>query len=297
MSPLWSTTLIGLIAFASNLVADADSASASMQRDPSDWVYLDNGNVRLGVMRSSGAAIGFLAESGSSRNLLNHFDRGRFVQQSYYGDSDGSLWDKRTWCYNPVQGGDWHGKTPSLLQLKSDSKTLYSRSIPVHWATGELLRECVMEQWIELQGKLVHARFQMTYNGTNTHAPRHQEIPAIFVDPALNTLVTYSGTAPWTGGPLMRRVPGTNNEYLKIPEHWVAWVDTNNFGIGAYVPAAEEVTCYKFHGGSGSDCSYVAPIKTLSLQPGLKFTYDAWFTIGVVDQIRKQFTGLSRKTP
>ncbi len=48
-----------------------------------DWVYLDNGKVRLGVLRSSGAGIAYFALVGAKKNLLNHYDRGRLVQQSY----------------------------------------------------------------------------------------------------------------------------------------------------------------------------------------------------------------------
>lgn len=274
----------------------AESAPGSAPgTEAEDWVYLDNGVVRLGVVRSSGAAIAFLAESGAPRNLLNHFDRGRLVQQSYYGDNDGSDWNKRPWRYNPVQGGDWRGKSPRLLELRSDSTSLYSKSLPRHWATGAELPECVMEQWITLKGNLVHARFQMTYSGAATHAAHHQEIPAIFVDASLATLVTYNGDAPWTGAALARRTPGPQNEYLKITENWVAYVDEEDFGVGAYVPIATDITCYRFLGGSGSDCSYVAPITTFALKPGLKFRYDAYFAVGPVDRLRAQFSTLRKE--
>ena len=254
-----------------------------------DWVYLDNGKLRLGVIRSSGAAMGFLALSGSTTNLLNHYDRGRLVQQSYYGDADGSLWGQQAWRYNPVQGGDYHGKSPRLLELRSTSTNLYSRSVPRHWATGADLSECWMEQWITLQDMVVHARFQMTYQGTNRHAARHQEIPAIFVDASLSTLVTYTGSAPWTGALVSRRTPGPTNEYLPIHENWVAYVDGRDFGVGAYVPVATEATCYRYPGKSGSDCSYVAPIQTFALTPGLRFTYDAYFSVGRLEDLRTRF--------
>jgi hypothetical protein len=39
----------------------------------------------------------------------------------------------------------------------------------------------------------------------------------------------------------------------------------------------------------------VAPITTLALKPGLKFTYDAYLAIGSVEQLRKQFYAI-RKT-
>lgn len=255
-----------------------------------DWVFLDNGVVRLGVIRSSGGGMGFLGASGSSRNLLNHYDRGRLVQQSYYGDEDGSRWGERPWRYNPVQGGDYRGKSPRLVELRSDATRLYSKSVPLHWATGVELNECVMEQWITLEGGVVHARFQMSYNGESSHGARHQEIPAIFVDASLATLVAYTGEKPWTGGGLTRRTPGAKNEYLKITENWVAYVDAEGFGVGAYVPTAEEATCYRFLGGAGSDCSYVAPLVTFALKPGLKFSYEAYFAIGAVEDLRERFS-------
>ena len=282
-----------ILAFAALLGSAAADTAPTVQSD--DWVYLDNGKLRLGVFRSSGASIAFLAPSGSSRNLLNHFDRGRLVQQSYYGDSDGSLWDKRPWRYKPVQGGNYRGKSPRVLELRSDATSLYSKSVPLHWATGKELSECVMEQWVTLEGSIVHARFQMTYGGTTAHSPHHQEIPAIFVDASLATLVTYTGTAPWTGAALTRRTPGPKNEYIKIAENWVAYVDAKDFGVGAYVPIATDATCYRFLGGSGSDCSYVAPIATFALKPGLTFTYDAYFAIGSLEQLREKFSNV-RKT-
>ena len=87
------------------------SASAAAEpADKDDFIFLDNGRLKLGVEKSSGAGIAWLSASGSERNLINHFDRGRLVQQSYYGKEDGSLWNKQPWRYNPVQGGDWRGK-------------------------------------------------------------------------------------------------------------------------------------------------------------------------------------------
>jgi hypothetical protein len=265
------------------------SALAQPGLDAENWVFLENDHLRLGVIRDSGAAIGHLGPAGSGKNLLNHFDQGRFIQQSYYGDADGSNWVDRPWRYNPVQGGDYRGKRARLLELRSTRTTLYSKSIPLHWASGDELAECVMEQWIELRGPLVQVRFQLTYRGEKRHQPRHQELPAVFVDASLDTLVHYAGDSPWTGGELIRRQPGQTNEYFKTPERWSAWVNRDDAGIGVYVPVADEVTCYRFAGGAGSECSYVAPIATFALEPGLIFSYDAYFAIGPLDDLRATF--------
>lgn len=297
---LLSLTFAVLTALASVSPARAETPSVP-KADPAptpsseDWVYLDNGQIRLGVLRSSGAGIAFFARVGAKRNLLNHYDRGRLIQQSYYGDEDGSMWNKRPWRYNPVQGGEWQGQGGRVLELKSDKTSLYAKTQPRHWASGALLTECVMEEWITLEDKLAHLRFQITYNGTKTHAPRHQEMPAVFVDQLFSTMVTYQGDDPWGGGKLTRRQPGLKNEYVRLPEHWAAYVAGGNEGLGVYVPLANEATCYAFRGGNDSNCSYFAPIGTFALKPGLVFTYDAYLATGEPEDMRALFQKLHEK--
>jgi hypothetical protein len=85
-----------------------------------NWHYLDNGKVRLGVNLNAGACIGWFSKSGSQDNLLNAYDVGRYVQQSYYGDEDGSDWNGKPWRYNPVQGGSWKNVPAEVMETKSD---------------------------------------------------------------------------------------------------------------------------------------------------------------------------------
>jgi hypothetical protein len=79
-------------------------------------MFIDNGKIRLGVDLASGGSVFYLSESVPRRNLLNGFDRGRFIQQSYYGDSDESRW-------NPVQGGDYKGLAAGLIEHTSTSES------------------------------------------------------------------------------------------------------------------------------------------------------------------------------
>jgi len=255
------------------------------------WAYLDNGSVRLGVKKSSGAAIGYFSTSQSRRNLLNHYDHGRLVQQSYYGNSDDSMWAKTPWRWNPVQGGDYKGHASTLLELRTEKETLYAKTRPRHWATGEDLAEVTMEEWIKLTGKVAHVRFKMSYTGTNHHSVRDQEIPAFFAEPELVTLVLYDGKEPWTGGALSRSGPGWPNESRRMTENWAAYVGTNDFGIGAYVPVATNLTCYRY-GKRITDrdaCSYFAPLTRFAVTPGLVFEYDLYLTIGTSAEIRETF--------
>ena len=263
--------------------------AAGKETPKEEWTHLDNGQIRLGVKVSSGAAIGYLSASSSKHNLLNHYDHGRLVQQSYYGKEDGSLWNKKPWRWNPVQGGDWRGSPARVLEIKADKTTLYAKTLPKHWASGEDLPEVVMEQWITLTGRLAHVRYRMTYKGDVEHPRTHQEIPAFFAQPELSTLVLYDGDKPWTGGAPKRLQPGWPNEGHKITENWAAYVDENDRGVGAYVPVAKEITSYRYKGGSGSDCSYFAPLATFAVKPGLTFEYDAYLAIGTSAEMRAAF--------
>ena len=79
-----------------------------------------------------------------------------------------------------------------------------------------------------------------------------------------------------------------------MAENWVAYVDDQDKGVGVYVPIASEATCYRFKGGAGSDCSYVAPLTTFALTPGVVFAYDLYLTLGSTDEIRARFRQLHR---
>jgi hypothetical protein len=251
------------------------------------WHYLDNGQVKLGVNLNAGACIGWFSAAESKDNLLNAYDVGRYVQQSYYGDEDGSDWNGKPWRYNPVQGGSWKNEPAEVLETKSDATSFYAKTKPRHWATGTFTPECVMEEWLRLEGKLARLKFKMTYTGKQEHKPRHQELPALFVMPKLDTLVFVDAEKKIT-----RQQPGFPNEYIKVGEPWCAWVDSNDHGIGIFMPHTSQITCYRVCNANKGDCSYLAPIQTFALKPGLVFEYEVVLTLGSVEQIRAEFEKL-----
>ena len=260
------------------------------------WEYLDNGRVRVGIDKSRGACIGFFAESATGRNLLNHYDEGRFIQQSYYGAADGSKWNGKPWVYNPIQGGHHKGRRSRLLEFNRDNKKkmISAKIQPLSWASGVSCPEAIMGVTISLDGSLAKIRFRMDYTGKDQSVIRDQEMPAVFVDAELPNLV-YS-----EDGKLKRRVPGWPNQRGKATESWVAYLDDKDWGIGICTPGTESFTCYRFKGDgktgpTGSACSYVAPLRRFSLQKGLAVDYEVFLTIGSLAEIRKRFALLKRK--
>jgi len=268
------------------------------ERATNDFVFIDNGELRLGVKKSSGAGIAYLALSATGENVINHWDRGRLVQQSYYGAEDGSLWNKKPWRWNPVQGGDWHGNPAQVLELKVERDSLYAKSMGKHWASGADLPDVIFEEWISLTGRLAHVKFRMTYTGTNTHPKIHHELPAVFVEPQYDTLLVYEGTNAWRGDSVNRSKPGWPNESRKFTEHWAAYVDKNDFGVGVLVPVADALTCYRFGDGKREhgSCSYFAPLKRFAITSGMRFEYDVWLTIGSAADIRSRFSAIHSST-
>jgi hypothetical protein len=268
------------------------------------WVFLDNGHVRLGVNMDAGGSIGWFSHSHSSENLLNAFDHGRYVQQSYYGDKDGSDWNGKPWRYNPVQGGSWKGVPATVLETRADKDALYVRTRPRQWAGGGDVEDMVLEQTLSLEGGLARLRYRMRFTGGMEHKATHQEVPAVFVMPRYDTLVycegaggggKASGAVAWSGGELTRRQPGFPNEPVRFGEPWAAWVDANDQGIGIYFPHTDFATTYRVRNSGVGDCSYLAPIKTFALRPGLVFEYEAVMAIGTSGQIRAVFSRLHQR--
>ncbi len=266
------------------------------EKTSGQWEYLDNGVVRIGIDKSRGACIGYFSQSKTRRNLLNNYDEGRFIQQSYYGRPDGSKWNGKPWVYNPVQGGHSKGKKSRLLKFSRDQekKTISARIEPLSWASGIACPEALMGVTIALEGPLARVRFRMDYTGKDQSAVHDQEMPAVFTDAELPNLV-YS-----ENGKLKRRVPGWPNERGKATENWVAYLDGKDWGIGICTPGTETFTCYRFKGDGktgpdGSACSYVAPLRRFSLQKGLAVDYEVFLTIGSLAEIRSRFDQLRNK--
>ncbi len=276
--------------------------AASPRAQPADsWDYLDNGVLRIGVDRSRGAAIGYLALSKDKRNLLNHHDEGRFIQQSYYGDRDGSLWGKKPWTYNPVQGGSYKGEDAKTLDFRKTSSELYAKVEPLHWASAKPCPEAIMQEWISLDGPLANIRMRLDYSGPTQKANAHQEMPAMFVDYALPHLMFERD------GKLVKHAPvdlGKDLQPEGVAYHggWLAFVDDKNFGIGIRTPGTDKAVTYRHKGNGstgpkGSACSYVAPVRTLQMKQGSVVDYQFQLTIGTLDEIRARFDKLPKVTP
>lgn len=267
-------------------IAFLSSASAGVKET---WRFLDNGIIRIGVNESAGAAVGWFSESGRDLNLLNHFDYGRYLQQSWYGESDGSSWNGKPWIWNPVQAGSWKGIPARVLDFECRGNRIFARSIPRHWAGGNEIRKMFFEESITLSGHLAKIHFTAAYRGTVTHPIHDQELPAVFVNPDFSNLcfIKAGESAPQS----IR--PGWPNERHQIAGGWVAYLDERGRGLGIDVPGTKMITCYRAPGDKNNRakgaCSYVAPVSQMEIKPGFHYEYDVYLTIGTLPEIRHRF--------
>jgi hypothetical protein len=254
-------------AAAAGLTALGGTDAGTEQQSTDDGIWLGNRSFRVGLLRSSGGAIGWISPPGGERSVVNSFDRGRLVQQSWYGDEDGSDWNGRPWRWNPV-----------------------------HWAAGTDIADAVMTQKVALQQELIRIDYRFQYHGTVSHQPRHQELPAVFTGPEYSRLAVCTSDRPSTDAALHFRTPGWPNEYLPMTEHWVALLNGEDWGLGCYVPRASQLTCYRAGQGSAAAgaCSYFAPIDTIAVTPGFDMRWTVWLTLGEVTGIRRRFQELQR---
>ena len=276
--------------------------SARNRGNPDRPAFIENDQVRIGVDLASGGAISYFSQRHPERNLVNHHDTGRFIQQSYYGDRDGSQWSGHPWRWNPVQGGGCHGKKAEVLDAQITPAEIYVKTEPKLWATDADVPGATMEEWIQLHGKCARLHFKFTYHGSRRNNAAQQEVPAVFVDGELSRLVAYAGNKPWTEAPLTYREVGWPNQQISADENWAAYVDEHDWGLGVYFPGTSTITAYRYRpaknpttGPDGDACSYLAPTQSLTIRPGFTHAYDVALMIGTSAEIRRAFYELHKK--
>ena len=187
--------------------------------------------------------VGVTAESenckrhlSDSVNLINIYDAGREIQQSYYADVGGSMeeatgangYQRYTsftadpngyyWPYNPVQGGDEACNVSQIIDYQVSDNQIYVKTRAMDWANGYGLKENMdnplyeerkngrttksyIENWYEIKdNKLYVTNRFIDWNGFTDmdYIPGHNlEIPATYIVHPLNNYVCYEGDEPW----------------------------------------------------------------------------------------------------
>ena len=293
---VWGTWLLGSV-FGSHARAQAVDE------------FLENSTLKIGVNAGSygGAIVWFSGSNGT--NLVNVFDKGREIQQSFYaGDSitaanQSPAWSP--WSWNPIMVGDYAGNVSPVLALSKSAGQIYVKTQPLLWDRNNQLSQSYMEQWISLHPTLpnvvtVDCRFTSFRDADDAWgapAMRDQELPALYFVSTLNTIKAYTGNAPWTNGELAT-IPNSPSSgtfpwsYYDPTEPWTACVDENGSGVGVYTPIATTFLAGKYGAGVTTNpfdvsTMYIAPLGQYAFQADTVFSYRFYLILDNLPAIRE----------
>ena len=286
---------------------------------PSKVIYIEGVRYKLGIDLDWGGAISYMSDKKNpirgSENLINYYDTGRLVQQSYYGTGAiegvfewGSFNGSDQWPYNPVQGGDKGLCSSRLIDIVVESDYIYIKAQPMDWGKVGYITPSYMENTYRVEDDHVYVNNRFVDFSGWEHPMTTQELPAFYTISYLGTFVWYDGANPWTGDTLSSRDNLNfwgDSKYsaecsfrLKEPntETWCAWVnETDNYGIGLYVPNVDYFKAGRSAYNGTKDpkagpTNYVAPINKIQIVSFEALEYSYMMACGSVDEIRETFT-------
>ncbi len=275
--------------------------------EKSDKPVIDNEVLTLKLDLSRGGAISYLSLSGKDRNIVNIFDEGRYIQQSYYAgksinrQDDGQSASWSPWSWNPIQVGDVFRNRAEILDFQKTENEMYVKCIPMQWDMNDMPAEAEMEQWTTLNGNVLKVKNRLTCHRTDTiygeDILNDQELPAVYPISALSNLYSYMGDTPFTWADItqlevINLSSGFWGIYNNVSENWMAFVDDSDWGMAVY-----NSKCKQFLAGmSGTlgaeadeaSTSYIAPVKKETLNKRSVYEYEYFIVIGALTDIRER---------
>ena len=274
--------------------------------------YFENERYRVGVELCWGGGLSYLADKQCPveglENILNNFDTGRLIQQSYYGTGDPPYvrgeFMSNSWVYNPVQGGDRGNNKSKLIDARVSEGEVYVKCRPRDWGHDGGTTYSYMENRYKLDGDylVVDNRF-VDFSGWE-HPKNGQEVPAFYTVSYLNNYYWYDGDKPWADDALSVKsdLPFWPDDWpycTFIPkagntEQWSAFVDDNGYGLGLFTPNIDRTVAGRHMYDASKDpaapsCNYIAPLKGVKLQCFKPVTYSYLITAGQLSEIRERF--------
>ena len=280
-----------------------------------NWDYLDNGVVKVGFYLPYGAAISYISLSGGSTNMVQYPpDDGGVFQQAYFGTPVGEE-DIALCGWNPTQAGDGQFEPAGAASeiVTNGTTSWYSKSVPFqftgdapacdnNYSLGQRLPiDGYMEQWVTLEGELVHVHYKFTYTGDIDRSPDAndydqengiwgQAAPGAYMAGNLDRIIYYTGTAPWTGGTLTDVRSIDPESFSPGTEKWAAAFPDNNpsAGVGVYTPTATGYGIIRV----GTWSTYLVPWTGYNFRPRSTYEFDTYVTLGDAATIRSRFAAI-----
>ena len=302
---------------------------------PDREVFIENNGYKIGVDLQWGGALSYLEDTDSSVeavktedrvyvdsdaserygvkafsknvNLINRYDPGRLVQQSYYGTGDceqyqGGIFMDFKWNYNPVQGGNQYGDSSKIVDIRCEDNSIYIKCRPLDWALpAENITPSYMEATYTIEKNSVHVECRYVDFSGYPAIMTSQETPAFYCIEPFNRFVYANGGEIKSEPDLVFWHNGGNPDFYS-DENWAAFVgpQEDSFGIGVYIPDETRFRSGVFNRGDdlskdpskGAPTSYIAVInfrESTSFDP---YSYEYYITTGNTEEIQTTFNAL-----
>jgi len=212
---------------------------------------ISNDILTLKLDLTRGGAISYLSLSGSTRNVVNIADEGRYIQQSYYAGksinrkAEGQSPSWSPWSWNPIQVGDAFRNRAKILKFTKTGNELYVKCVPMQWDMNNRPAEAEMEQWTTLEGSVLKVRNRLTCHRTDKiygdSISNDQELPAVYPISALSNLYSYFGNVPFINASLdnPKVINLSSGEYMQMCQN-IGWLllTINNGEWGCIIRSA-----------------------------------------------------------
>ncbi len=209
--------------------------------DVSAAVYNENGKDITRVDYTSKLPSGAKATSNSV-NLINTNDRGRYLQQSYYGTDQPPYemgdYNGIPWSYNPVQGGNINtfdhetgevikgGEASKVIDYRITADQIYVKTRPLDWGKNSedypdsYVTDSYMEAWYTFENGMIKTTCRFVdYSGYPSNTTT-QEYPALYTIEPLNHFVYNETTEAkaWESASIAWQTEGMKN--IEEPDFW-----------------------------------------------------------------------------
>ncbi len=235
--------------------------------DVSAAVYNENGKDITRVDYTSKLPSGAKATSNSV-NLINTNDRGRYLQQSYYGTDQppyvmGS-YNGLPWSYNPVQGGNINhfdpntgdvikgGEASKVIDYRITADQIYIKTRPLDWGKNSedypesYVTDSYMEAWYTFENGMIKTTCRFVdYSGYPSNTTT-QEYPALYTIEPLNHFVYNETTEAkaWEAASIAWQTDGMTN--IEEPDFWGVLPEYNALLTQNGMPTVDvDVDCYE----------------------------------------------------
>lgn len=288
---------------------------------PAAQQYISSERYTLGIDLKWGGAINHVEDKNcpieNVTNLCNKHDEGRLIQQSYYGVfyyadqyQEGGYQGVEGVAYNPVQGGDVHGRDSRIIDFDIQEDYIYIKAQPLDWPLRNSLTPSYMENKYVVKDEYIEVFNRFTDFSGWKHPTLDQELPAVYTVNCFDTFVWYDGGKPWTGDALsyiddwseIDPNTGKSSHYIQLKEPntetWFAMINGEaQYGLGIYVPNVDRVLTMRYLSGQkgsndakGNPCSYISPLNRIAFKSFEPIEYSYLMVAGNLEEIREVFT-------